>query len=169
MRADIFAKYDHQLGFSRVPEPLSKRLFSPDFFDLAQDAVQGQAFEEHRQEQDDNRDPDLRQRLGILQLVHAFINRKQPTHREEQNRNDKTPEVTELAVAQRVLIVGRSLRLLEPEIEQNLVAGIRIRMDRFSQHAAGPRQHRRPGLGYRDAEVGKERIQDRPCYRIVSG
>ena len=53
----------------------------------------------------------------MLQLVYALINRKQAAHTEQQHRDYETPEIAELAIAQRVFVISRSLRLFEAEIE----------------------------------------------------
>ncbi len=53
----------------------------------------------------------------MLQLVNPLVDREQAAHRKQQDRDDKAPEVAELAIAERVLRIGTALRLCEPEIQ----------------------------------------------------
>ncbi len=98
-------------------EPLAERTVATYFLDFAQAAQQGCRFEDDGQREDDDRNPDHRQRLRMLQLVNPLVDREQAAHRKQQDRDDKAPEVAELAIAERMLRIGTALRLCEPEIQ----------------------------------------------------
>ena len=58
--------------------------------------------------------------------------------------------------------VGRPRRRLQPDEEQDLVAGVDGRMHRLGEHRRGPGRRRRRVLGRRDRRVADERRDDHP-------
>ncbi len=96
----------------------------------------------------------------MLEFVEPFVNREQAANAEQHQGDDETPEIAQLAVAERVLGVGFPAGLLETEEQQDLVAGIGIGMNRFRQHAAGPGDPGNDGLRNRDAAIGEEGIEN---------
>ena len=54
------------------------------------------------------------QRLGLVQLVHALVDREQAAHAEQHQRDDEAPEVDRLAVAERMSAVGGLRPLRRP-------------------------------------------------------
>ena len=148
-------------------KPLTERPLSPQVRDLAKTAEQGESFQHKCEAQHGKRNPDTVKRLRMGKLVQALVNGKQAAHAEQQHGDDKAPEVAELAVAKRMFHIRRSGSLLQAHVEQNLVTGIRVGVDRFRQHAAGAGDHRRPGFRQGYAKISQKRIQDGFCCRFM--
>src|SRR3569623_1925624 len=78
-------------------------------------------------------------RLGVLQMGAAFIDRHAAAQREDADGDDERPEIKLSAVAERVLRIRRSRGAMQPQPHQQTVAGVDERMDALGQHrrAAG--------------------------------
>ena len=106
MCANIFAQHHNEFRVSCVLQPLTEWPVAPHFADLAKGAKQRTALQKDGEHENHDRDPDLRQRLGVEQLVVALVDREQAAHAKQQDGDNETPEIAELAVAEWMLFVG---------------------------------------------------------------
>ncbi len=135
-RGDVLAEHDDEFRVARVLQPVAEGAAAADLADLVQAADEAAGLEHDRDAEHREREPQLAERLRLVQLVPAFVDREQPADAEEQQRDDEAPEVRDLAVAERMLARGRLLGLLQPEEQQHLVRAVRVRVDRLGEHAA---------------------------------
>ena len=98
---------------------------------------------------------------GCVQLVDALVDREEAADREQDDRHDERVDVALAAVAERVLAVGRFLRLAAAEQQQQLVAGVGEGVDALGEHRGRAREEPRDELGQGDAHVRQERRDDR--------
>jgi hypothetical protein len=104
--------------------------------------------------------PGVAQRNRVQQLVHALVDGKHAADAEQDHRHQEGPEVNTLAKSQRVIDGWQFACLAEAEYQQQLVTGIRHRVDGLRQHGPRPRNHGRHTLGHGNGGVGKQGKQD---------
>jgi hypothetical protein len=102
----------------------------------------------------------IAQRLGMADVLDAFVEGHAAAEPEDQHRDDQAPEVELLAVAERVLHARRALAQPKADQQQYAVEGVDRRMDALGQHrrAAGDAGH--DELRDRDGDVGADRAVD---------
>jgi len=94
-------------------------------------------------------EPQIRERLRMMQVLPSLIQRNTRAQRKNQNRDDKAPEVDLLAVAEGKIRARRLVGLLEPVEQQHLIAGIHHGMDALREHGGAA------------AERGSDELRDR--------
>ncbi len=105
-------------------------------------------FEQYRDSQHQQCDPRPVQLFCGMQLVPAFVDRKQSAHAEQHQRDDEAPEIGSLAVAQGVFLVRRTLGLAQSHVQQHLVAAVGEGVDGLRHHAARIGEYCRGQLGH---------------------
>jgi hypothetical protein len=145
-----------------VPEPGPERPLAANQLDFTQASEQRATFEHNGGCKYGDRHPKLRQLFRLTEFVQAFVYGEQAAQRKQHQGDNKAPEVTEFSIAQRVLDVRWPLRLFQTEVQQDLVAGVRIAVNRFGEHAAGAGKPRSPTLGKCDAKIGHESVENCP-------
>ena len=73
-------------------------------------------------------------RVGMQDVLDAFIKGNAGANREHQQRDDEAPEIQFAAVAERMAGVWRLFRLPHAVQQQTLIAGIDHRVDGFAEH-----------------------------------
>ena len=68
--------------------------------------------------------------------MHALADREHAAAEEQQLRDDERVEVQRAAVAERMLRVGRPARAASADEQQELVAAVGERVQRFREHRA---------------------------------
>src|SRR3954447_24043775 len=159
----VLQQHDRQLGGPGGPDepPVAhpRRLHRGG---LLHRGAQREALQDDRHDQDPDRPDRRRQRLRVLQLVHALVDGEQAADSEQHDRDQEAVYVPVAAEAERVLGGGRPLRPLAADEEQHLVAGVGDRVDRLGEHRRRPGHDPGDELGQRDAEVGQQGVDDRP-------
>jgi len=143
-------------------QPVSERPATSDVPYLPDTAEQRKPFQNYGKNEHQLSDPDLGERLRMLELVETLIYRKQPAETKKEHSDDKAPEVAQLAVSEWMLVIGRPGRLAQPKEEQHLIAGIGIGVNGLCDHAARSGQPGGPCLGNCDAGIGEKGIENRP-------
>ena len=137
-----------------------QRASATGFRHFAQTAPPRDRLRRNRKYQHPDGPPGRGQRLGMGQLVEAFIQREQPADAEQDDRDQERPRINRLAIAQRKIGRGRTFGVTQANQQQALIAGIRQRMDGFGQHGAAAGDDRRHALGNRDGQIRTQREND---------
>ena len=95
--------------------------------------------------------------------VQAFVDRESGAGDEDPDGRQEGPEEALLAVAERMLGVGRALAQREREQQEDLVHRVGDRVGRLGQHGRGARGDPGDELGHRDRRVGHQRDDHGPA------
>jgi len=123
-RADVFQHYDCELRNLGATDELKNRTAGPFVPALVQRSEQRERLEHDRDEQHDDGDARIFELVRMDQLLDALEDREQTADAEQHERDDERPEVPQRPVAERVHLVGRTLRSGAAEHQQPLVASV---------------------------------------------
>ena len=157
---EILEEDDRQLRLPGIAQETEERPLAAGVVGLAQGGAETQALQDDGDTEDEEGDPRIREVLGVLELVEALVEREEPAHEEEDDRDDEAVDVSTPAVAKRVLGVRRLLRALVADKEQHLVAGVGHRVDGLRQHRRRSGEGEGDELADGDAEIGEESGDD---------
>ena len=116
--------------------------------------------EHHRDREDRDRDDERGGLVRMAQLLDAFVEREQPTTREEHDRHHESPEVALACVPERMTLGRGAFRSAGTEEQEALVSGVGHRVDRLGHERGRAGDREADELGDCDPEVGRQRRQD---------
>ena len=100
-------------------------------------------------------------RLGMSDLLHAFVKGQTSAHAEDQYRNNQAPEVQLFAMSEGMLGRGWPLAQLESHEQEDAVERVDSGVDAFGEHRRTARDAGDHKLGDCDRHVGRYRAVDR--------
>lgn len=97
------------------------------------------------------------------ELVEALVEREQPTHQEQDDRDHEGVHVAHPGVAELMRHIRGAAGALTTDQQKNLIATVCHGVDRLGQHRRGSGERERDKFGDRDPQIGDQRGQD--CLR----
>jgi hypothetical protein len=146
----VLPEHDDEVRVRRVLQVLVERLARASLVELLDVRQRRVALEQEGDPEDPDAEPHALDRLGVLDLVDALVDGERAAAEEQHQGDHERPEVDGAPVAERMGVVGRLLRLTDPDEEEDLVAAVRERVERLGQHRPRLREDSGDGLHARD-------------------
>lgn len=86
-------------------------------------------------------------------MLDAFINRYAASQGKDQQGNDKAPEKDFLPVTERMFIISRFFALIDPDQQEESVAGVNQGVDPLGKHCRGSGEQCRDEFADRDRTI----------------
>jgi hypothetical protein len=160
-RGDVLEQHDRELGGLRVPDELHPALLAPSVIGLLHCGAQRERLEHDRDREHQDRQPGHLERVRVLQLVDALIDREHAADGEQDDGHHERVHVTLAPVAERVLLIGDLLRAPTADEQQQLVACVGDRVHALGEHRGRAGEEEGDELGHRDTGVREQCCDDR--------
>ena len=159
--AEVLQQDDGEFGCLGAADELHPGQGAAGVVGLADGGAEGEALGDDREDQHADRPVPVLDRVRVLDLLVALVEREHAADREEDDGDEEGVDVALPAVAEGVLLVGGLAGLLAAEEQQRLVAGVGEGVHAFGEHRGRAAEREGHELRRGDGEVRAQGGDDR--------